>query len=933
MPALLGLLVAAGTACAQQTIRLTPDAPEPRVAGVPRRPGAASRVVKVFDFEEHDTNPGEVPEYWFRAQTTPTAPRPGFPDWNKADLSYASESGIAASGTGSVRLPTSGGSVSLRLGQGVLPVFAGTDYAVTAKVRTEGLTHARAILAARFLDEAGQPVVASESRSEPAVSPGAWKVLTTQIRGDFEHAAYIQIELLLLQPEQQQRGPAPSHALWAQDYKGAAWFDEVAVAQLPRVELSTMSPGNVVVQPDQPTLRLLVRDLTGEPLQARLRVIDAEGRTVDALDRPLGENSTTTTWKPALTRLGWYRATMDIATASGQSVGMSEADFVWLGAQTPDTDAAARSDRGRFSLMLDEAPEGLLTQLPGLCRKLGITALTLPVWESGLTLDLVQARTDALSPVVDTLLAARTQVTLSFPCVPDGLAAAQQVDRDDPAPLLSASPDRWMAWARPMLDRFGQHVERWQVGGAAPMRVPVTEDRSPAAISAAFSSMVSGPRIAMALDAGKDAPAPTRPGLYFASLPRTLGATVARGVGVRAAAMPTGGELTLVVPASSPGTGSAQSLSASETVRRAVRFWAGACAAGDIPPSVRLALGNPWNPPGHERGSASPRVELAAWSAVMGRLAGRRIIGEYPVIEGCTAYILEPAAGSAPGRTGALAAWRHRDAVGETAIVADLGDGQIEVVDVFGNRTPAPPPTPGRGNSRPLTRIALTTSPVFIEGVDTELLRLVSGIAIEPSVIEPGIEQREHAIVIHNPWGQTINGRLTILEPGGFESGEKDRAWRISPRTQRFSVEPGKQTSLPFQLAFSAAEEVGLKPFVLSMDLTAGKDYGTIEVRRMLDVQAHDVGVELTASVEGDAVIVDAALTNRTDVSMSLEVTAFAESLPRMRTSISDLSPGSTLSKRFVFAKAAPLLAGKRVLVSIVNAESKVRINKSVAVP
>ncbi|MBZ0171017.1 MAG: hypothetical protein K8E66_01420, partial [Phycisphaerales bacterium] len=96
---------------------------------------SAERITRRFDFEERDTNPGKLPRFWIRAQhDPPSRVRPGFPLWNQGHLDYD----VSASGAGSVRLPTRGGSASLLLDPGVVTVFPDADYVVTARVRTEG---------------------------------------------------------------------------------------------------------------------------------------------------------------------------------------------------------------------------------------------------------------------------------------------------------------------------------------------------------------------------------------------------------------------------------------------------------------------------------------------------------------------------------------------------------------------------------------------------------------------------------------------------------------------------------------------------------------------------------------------------------------------------------------------------------------------------
>ncbi|MFY7895135.1 MAG: hypothetical protein ACOVP8_02795, partial [Phycisphaerales bacterium] len=130
------LVAVAGVACAQGS-----------------RPTVAGRLARIFDFEEQQTNPGEVPQFWFRNQDAAQRPRPGFPGWNRAELVYNAT--LAHQGEGFVSLPTQGGSTSLLLESGVLPVFADTDYRIFAHIRTANLRDARAAIIARFIDAQG----------------------------------------------------------------------------------------------------------------------------------------------------------------------------------------------------------------------------------------------------------------------------------------------------------------------------------------------------------------------------------------------------------------------------------------------------------------------------------------------------------------------------------------------------------------------------------------------------------------------------------------------------------------------------------------------------------------------------------------------------------------------------------------------------------
>jgi hypothetical protein len=135
------------------------------------RPAAARRVVAQFDFEKPE--PFALPRHWDLAQDGSRAggARPGFPIYNSAEH----DTSVAFRGGGSIRVFTRGGSTSVRLNSGVVPVFSQTEYLVSAKVRTQGLVRAGAVLAARYLDKGGVPVPGTEVRSELTAPPaGQW---------------------------------------------------------------------------------------------------------------------------------------------------------------------------------------------------------------------------------------------------------------------------------------------------------------------------------------------------------------------------------------------------------------------------------------------------------------------------------------------------------------------------------------------------------------------------------------------------------------------------------------------------------------------------------------------------------------------------------------------------------------------------------------
>src|SRR5262249_10949542 len=146
---------------------------------------------------------------------------------------------------------------------------------------TEGLLHARARILAWFLDGALHRIDSTEASSELALTGGSWQPVSLSLRGN-EQAVWVQLELQLVQPVVYDQRPRGIQEVWQEDSSGAAWFDDISISQVPRVDIRTMSPCNIVVEPEQPDLAVLVRDFAGESLGLSLGLYDIDGREVAA---------------------------------------------------------------------------------------------------------------------------------------------------------------------------------------------------------------------------------------------------------------------------------------------------------------------------------------------------------------------------------------------------------------------------------------------------------------------------------------------------------------------------------------------------------------------------------------------------------------------------------------------------------------------------
>jgi len=876
-------------------------------------------VVKLFDFEERAITTEPVPRHWVRIVHQPgKVERPGFPSWNESGF----DDDEPYRGAYSVKLPTRGGSAALRLAAGVIPVAPRADYTVRAAVRTRGLRHARARLVARFLDADLKQIEASQQSSGLIRTGGAWEAVRGELWGDYPGAAWVQVDLLLLQPDEQGGGADGVEAAMAgamveaggavvegapDDLSGAAWFDDVAIVQAPRLELSTNSETNVIDAPERPTLRVRVRDLTGETLRGEVRVHDLAGELVTRKVLDLPPASAVVEWTPALESYGWHLATLDVSSvgAGGERklVGRTRLSFVWA-----SRGAADPADAPRLMAIAEGEPLEHLEDLPAMAGALGVGALQVEIPDG--------APERVLGPLEGAVLSAlesRFRVALEVGRVGTSLARRLHIATDDVLALpLGAESDAWTEFLEPALARFGQRVRRWQLGR-------VGDDHSVyrrfverrAGFREAFERLSPEPVIATPWSALARVDGETAAG---GSLTITLppeapaGSVVDYAASWRSAAP--GADVTLVIRA--PEGRDAHRVR--QLAWRTLHAWGA--------PVDRLAYAAPWRWSEDRRPEALPAPEFAAVRALSDRLHGRELIGEMPMPEGAHALLFSGVEGSV------LAVWNEYAAPEEAWFEALLGDdldgtNGVRAVDLFGN-----PAAIERSGGR--HRVEARADPVFIENVDPELLLFQAGARIEPGFVTSEGARRELELVLENPWPETVTGRVRMTGPDH---------WRLAPRTQQVVIEPGREARLPFEVSLGVGEEAGTHTVAVDARLNVGRELLLLPMSPELEVGIENLslegGVRLVDRGPGRPadVVVVAIVTNVGSSPATMTLSALAPGLPRKQAPVSGLQPGDVAVRQFRFPASADLLSGKPVRLTVSETEGFERLNRTLEVP
>jgi len=976
------VVLAAGGTCAAQV----PEG-RPEQSQQVRRPASISRIVRHFDFEERAINPLDVPLYWYRAQHDPAVrQRPRYPIYNLGELDYQSP---AATGAGSVRLDTQGGSVSLRLQEGVVQVFPSVRYAVGAMVRTEGIEQARPRLVARLLDADGATIDGTEREAVgPPTGPGeGFAPVLLELAEAPPNAVSLQIDLELAQPRELRPGERPEYALLREDFSGTVWFDDVVVAQLPTAQLRTLSPTNTFPAHRAPTLLATVRDLSGDPLHAELVVRDLDGRRVAHRAQTLEMGTTELSWTPRLPALGWYEASLTLRVGDTPML-RSATTFVWLPPDDdkqpapPATDArpvgggegrTRAGGRGGLGLVAPPTPAAGLGLLPELVSRAGAGELVLPVPEpvldGGGEVWLERAR--AVLPLLDR---AAVRTTAVIAPTPDS-GSASRISPGDLALIELDDQGLWDSAMTAIADTLGDLVDRWHIGplGSLSLVRAGENDQRLARIASRLRRLMPSAGVVLPWDgafAPRTAPLERAGGVVGLVArvpelaPEAMVARVASTLG-GLSPLPDGErpEATLLV----------RPLDQRLFTRRAgvahladqmLALWTSPNDTpqpgepqGPLTPRAGLALLGGWTwhapadqaqisgtatDPAHNGGTGPvgprpmPTPALAAFRSIGDRLAGVRFVRECPMGDGVRCLVFEPIVERADGSGGLLVLRAESGGRGEHAFELYLGEGAITAYDVFGNATPVPLEQAGGATAqatRPVHRVRVGDLPVFVENVDTDLLLFLASLRLEPDLLPAVDVEHEAALRLTNRWPTTTAVRIRVVSPGGVGGRPVgERSCEITPRIADVLLEGGQTQRTPLGIRFRRSELAGRKELGLELDLRGERTINRLRVSVPFTVGLPYLEVDANAQRVGPDVLVRVEVRNTGDRPLSLDLTALVPGRARQRAAIGQLAPGDALRRELLLRGVADA-ADDGVVLSVEDVDVGARLNYAVDLP
>jgi hypothetical protein len=862
---------------------------------------------------------------------------PGLPHYVNGKLDPT----VGRSSAYSFRFDLNGGSLIYRYdpasqgGGGKIPVKAGALYRVEGYVKTTALENARARISAYFVDRDLHPLVKTVHHSalvpskEETPDETGWTKLTVMAHCDDPKAAYLVVELGLLQPTLYAPSNLGARTLFNQDVTGSAWFTDVSVSHVPEVAVSSESVGSVFPRGTPVVLTLKITDREASDLTLRLEVRDAEGNLVhqrtgplDAVSDESGLEHRMSIPVPALPA-GWYLARITL-TSHGREVAMEDRAFV----QLPDAGQIVAPD-ARFGAIATGLSPRQWRILPTLLPLLGTGRVKIAIW--GENADIQTQDAEEFDRLLERLQEAGVLPTACITALPPELAAT--VGSDSLARLPRVDEKVWKPRLNFLIARHANHLDRWQLGtdGQDNFVTDPAYRRAYDEIFDVFKGLVHSPDVAIPWPATFETD-------------RKLPSTVA--ISLPATVLPE--QVPLYISDTKERGGKRLSLTllpldARYGQRAQIRDFAQRIVTSLAGQAERIDINLPFTPDGQ------PDQLFLPIRTLHQSLTGTIFRGKLNVADNVEAYLFER------NGHGVLALWdkgprmMSDDSAQTPSVRLNLG-GKPRLVDMYGNVSPlrqatamaaVPVTTGGVAGATPNANtpasggpdvpaiepgsvlVPLGDLPVLVDEVDPALALFRVSVKIDNPLLESSFAPHTRKITFTNTFPDFLSGTVSLKAPKG---------WTISPPSLNFNLNPGESFTADVNLEIPYNTLAGAKPIQLRFDIpNINPNRFTVPIELRLGL--NEVGLQTLALRDGNDVMVQVLITNYGQRTINYSAFALLPGAPRQERLVTGLGPGRTTVKRFRFPYPEKAMAGSRIRVGLREMEGTRILNDEVAVP
>ncbi len=812
----------------------------------------SKRVVHRFDFHERPAgNLEALPRYW-----TPLRPD-GFPRFAEGRF----DEQVGRSAPPSFHLSTAGRNVAFHYQGPETRIRANTDYRVEGYIRADRLIHARAALAAHFVDRAGRPLLDTLVRSEflgGSGTGGAWNRVELFLPPAPVDAHTIALTAWVVQEALWNPIPGHAHDIPFRDVHGGAWFDDISVYALPRAELSTTSPGNVLESGDRQALHVILTDDEDAALFGRLTLRNADGDIVEsrtipvAVDAPVQPEAVSVEHLP----FGLYTAALDVF-AGKELIVTRELRFACVAPFRREGASGARA----FGVTLESAPPEAMSAVVDLLRRNSARSVKWPVW-TGAAVEQGEAMRRIQDAALQSLLREGFALTGVFASPPPALVRPEIPSVQRLIEVLADVPEGWRDALASAVAPYASVFRMWQIGTDAEPLDPANArlPRASSNLHDAMRTFMTSPLVAATVAANVEtaveawpfelACVSVDPGVDATLLSRQFGAWRRdRGrVAAYVAPLPEG------------------------EYHRAPRLaeWARRILSARHAGATTVYVPQPWRSWESAHGFVTEPDET--W-IVLRTLADW--IGDGEPTQAIT--ISETARALAFDRGGALvlALWDEGAPPAGRDHHLSLGPAD-RCVSLWGRTEPLERDAQGR------QIVSLTPTPVLIDGVPPWLIDLATTVKLTPGRVESGRRLMRHTLQLTNTAAHTLMGRLVLHGPP---------SWELTPAQFDIHVPPQRTQSFDLDVRYPHNAAAGTKTLTGQLTTTDGL---YIELALPIAIGLAEVDVFGMAVVEGDRLRLRHMVTNRSDEVLHFRGAAIVPGRERQYRPIHGLAPGDT---------------------------------------
>ncbi|MFG0249800.1 MAG: hypothetical protein ACF8OB_13010 [Phycisphaeraceae bacterium JB051] len=883
---------------------------------------AHQRLIHKFDFEEaRFGNFEDMPGYWHRIGAPSNLGMPhfdqqplhqqmttlkGYPTYTQVRFNIPQNQ----KGDHSLYMGLNGGNAGAYLEVGAIPAVPNSDYRITARVKTARLDHASAKFTVYFIDGKGRVVQDSVVTTGLFKSNDKWLDLSMKLNGDFSPAAWIGMQVELLQERRDKNSLLGEKQVIFNEVDGGVWIDDIAIWQLPNISLSTQSKVNILRHPEKPNLTVKVRDLSGRRLVSTLTVYDYRRNLLDTRSQEVGAGSPNAwTHQPTLPGYGWYLADLIVSETKAidgsdiqQPVARTLCGFLWLPSDKP----AHLGDARRFSLRAVDVPDIELPMIPDLVQKAGIYGVTISPWRRDTSTKNIEFQQNQLDDLLHPLIAENRDVIFSLHPIPDLLKSELQQSSLQAHMLFDQDVNIWSAYFKPVILRHSQRVRQWELGSVLNPTAMYHKDLLGliGRVRYQFQTLAPNPRLILPWNIleppheflGKDVGYVLKvpEGVHAEHLKEFWSDWTKQGDVPR----------TLMFQVS-PADELSQQDRVNDLALRMLRGW-------EITQSGMM-INKPWTVSDRRDVVLMPDPTLGVFASLSNRLCGRRVVKYMNMGRGIKCMILDGTAG------GMLAFWNESAPQHRTDMTMHLGvDPKWH--DLWGNHLPM---TVEDGKQS----FKVTGEPMFMEDIDTELALFRASFVVDRPFIESRQIPHNRVVKLHNPWNHTISGHITFLEP---------KKWRISPKRMFFSMAANADYEIPIQLSFPISETAGHKELVARVEFVSQKRYD-VNFTTPLELGLKDIDFYSHLTIESNPktgtidALVTQRIANRGTQVISLYSFANMTGYSRQERLISQLHPGESIIRNFRFLDGAQRLKTQSVRTGLRETSGPAVINHNLS--